>query len=127
MLVVDDNQTNRRILDGFLARMEMTAVCVDSAAEALSALDTSAETDTPFDMAILDVLMPGKDGFQVLQEVGNHPDLDSMRVILLTASGHDMDRAHATALGVDEFLTKPFSPTQVLARTRELLAPGALP
>jgi CheY-like chemotaxis protein len=70
----------------------------------------------------IDAQMPGMDGYEVVRRLrddpppGYHPHL-----IMLTASGHDTDRIKAEAAGVDEFMTKPFSPSGVVARVHELL------
>jgi DNA-binding response OmpR family regulator len=70
----------------------------------------------------LDVMMPKRNGYEVLEEVRRDPSLGGTYVILLTAKGQDSDRERGLALGANEFMTKPFSPTVILGRMREILA-----
>jgi len=73
-------------------------------------------------VVFLDVMMPKKNGFDVLQEIRADEALKGTCVILLTAKGQDSDRERGLALGADEFMTKPFSPAFIVTRLRELLA-----
>ena len=73
------------------------------------------------DVVFLDVMMPKKNGFEVLEEIRADPALRSTCVILLTAKGQDSDRERGLSLGADEFMTKPFSPRKLRARILELL------
>ncbi|MDH3205817.1 MAG: response regulator [Gemmatimonadota bacterium] len=113
VLVVDDNETNRRILDGFLRRMEMSAVCVTSGEEALTALDAAYQTDAPFDMAILDVLMPGMDGFELAERIRGNEEFNDLVLITLTSAGRPGDGALCEQLGISSYLLKPITPTEL--------------
>ena len=73
-------------------------------------------------VVFLDVMMPKKNGFEVLEEIRADAALKGTCVILLTAKGQDSDRERGLALGADEFMTKPFSPAVIVSRLRELLA-----
>jgi DNA-binding response OmpR family regulator len=72
-------------------------------------------------LVILDALMPKGDGYEVCRALRDDPDLEKPYVIMLTAGGRDTDRERAEEAGVDEFITKPFSPSQLRARVREIL------
>jgi DNA-binding response OmpR family regulator len=74
-----------------------------------------------FDLVILDLVMPGANGLEVLAKIRSHPDRGATPVIILTAKGQDTDRQAALAGGADDFLTKPFSPKKLVARIREIL------
>jgi DNA-binding response OmpR family regulator len=78
-------------------------------------------------LVFLDVMMPKKNGYEVLEEVRKDPAIKGTYVILLTAKGQDSDRERGLALGADEFMTKPFSPAVILGRMREILAGGPKP
>ncbi|MCH9807754.1 MAG: response regulator [Alphaproteobacteria bacterium] len=74
------------------------------------------------DLVILDVMMPKKDGFEVCKEIRANPEWKSVRIMMLTAKGRDSEREKGLALGADEYLTKPFSTRDILARVQEMLA-----
>ena len=73
------------------------------------------------DLVFLDVMMPKLNGFEVAQKVKNDPALKGTRIILLTAKGQDCDRELGKRAGADDYMTKPFSPTKILERVREIL------
>ena len=104
VLVVDDSDTNRRVLKGQLARFDLDCVCVNSAEDALMALRNARR---PFDAAILDHQMPGCDGAELGQQINADAKLKSTRLVLLTSSGHYADRERFAALGFAAFLVKP--------------------
>lgn len=66
------------------------------------------------DMLVLDVMLPGRSGFDILADLRAHPDTADLPVLMLTAKGQAKDREHAMALGANGFLTKPFSNTELL-------------
>ena len=72
-------------------------------------------------LVILDALMPNGDGYDVCRAVRDDPDLERPYVIMLTAGARESDRERAEVAGVDEFITKPFSPAELRARVREIL------
>jgi DNA-binding response OmpR family regulator len=79
-------------------------------------------TAAPPDLLLLDIMLPGCSGFDVLAVVRQRRDLQAMRIIILTAKGSEVDRARGLQLGVDDYITKPFSNRDVLARVHTLLA-----
>ena len=72
-------------------------------------------------LVLLDVMMPGKSGFEVCQSVRADEALAGVKILLLTAKGRDTDVAQGLALGADAYMTKPFSTRELAARVRELL------
>jgi two-component system phosphate regulon response regulator PhoB len=116
VLIVDDDQSIRTLL-----RMTLP----DDAYEVIEAADGSEVADlltqeAP-DLVVLDWKMPGRHGAFVLEDLkGRNPKLP---VIVLTAEGRDTQRALAEALRADAFLTKPFSPLQLLETIEQLLGP----
>lgn len=74
------------------------------------------------DLVLLDVMMPKKTGFEVLQEVRADDGLTQISIILLTAKGRDTDQTKGLALGADAYMTKPFSTRELVEKVRELLS-----
>ena len=79
--------------------------------------------DHPPDMVILDVMLPGRSGFDILRDMRSDPDLSGTPVMMLTAKGQARDRELAEQLGVTRFMTKPFANSDVLATVRDLVGP----
>lgn len=77
--------------------------------------------DTAPDVVILDLMLPNRNGFEILKELKNDPDLMATPVLVLTAKGQNQDRATAQQLGADAFITKPFSNREVLECVQRLL------
>jgi DNA-binding response OmpR family regulator len=77
------------------------------------------------DLVLLDVMMPGKNGFDVCQEVRAHPECKDMPIVLLTAKGRDTDVAKGLAMGATAYVAKPFSTRDIAATVRGLLERGA--
>ncbi len=92
--------------------------------EVSAALDGEAAMHSlrsnPPDMMILDVMLPKLNGFEVLKRVKSDPVLKSIPVIILTAKGQAQDRRMAEEIGVDGFMTKPFSNSDIVAQVRRL-------
>jgi DNA-binding response OmpR family regulator len=74
------------------------------------------------DLVLLDVMMPGKSGFEVCQEVRADESLQGVRILMLTAKGRDTDVAKGLAVGADAYLTKPFATQELAAQVRRMLA-----
>lgn len=75
----------------------------------------------PPDLVLLDVMMPKLDGFSVCQAIRQNPALKDVRIIMLTARGRDVEREKGLALGADDYITKPFSTQDAIARVKALL------
>ena len=75
------------------------------------------------DLVILDLMLPGRSGFAILQDLRSNPDTAALPVLMLTAKGQPRDREMAERLGASLFLSKPFANTEILASVRSLLAP----
>lgn len=73
------------------------------------------------DLVILDVMLPGKSGFDILEEIRGHSQTADLPVLMLTARGQSRDREMAEKAGVNRFMTKPFSNAEVLTAVRDLL------
>lgn len=73
------------------------------------------------DLVVLDVMLPGKSGFDILEDLRGHEDTADLPVLMLTARGQSRDRDMAEKAGVSRFMTKPFSNSEVLTAVRDLL------
>lgn len=114
LLVVDDEPTIRELLAGSLS---FAGYEVRTAADGTEAVRAAAGSRP--DLILLDVMMPGRDGFEVLDLIrGNNPDVP---VIFLTARGEVPDRVTGFARGADDYVSKPFSLDEVLGRIRAVL------
>ncbi len=76
----------------------------------------------PPDLVLLDVMLPRLSGFDVCQKIREHPDLQRVRVVMLTAKGREVEVSKGLALGADAYISKPFSTQDLLAQVRTLLA-----
>lgn len=115
VLVVDDEFRIRRLLSEFLKREEYHVI---EAADGEEALDIIFESDQKVDLIILDVMMPKYDGWYVLERIR---DFLSTPVIMLTARSDEYDQLKGFKLGADDYVTKPFSPSVLMARVNKLL------
>ncbi|MDY6948816.1 MAG: response regulator [Pseudomonadota bacterium] len=109
ILVVDDNQTNLKILAGQMARCGVQAKCVATAASALEALRLAAAQGVPYEVALLDHDMPDVDGSQLGQLINEDPAINATRLVLLTSSGQPGESSHFSRMGFAAYLLKPVS------------------
>ena len=119
-LVVDDNATNRRITRSIVEQTGMRVVEATNTDEAILCLHQGTE-NRPFDIALIDIQMPGKSGFDLLTESQTLPPLSTV-FIVLTSSGGYGDAERARSLGVRAYLTKPVSRQELQERIGELLS-----
>jgi signal transduction histidine kinase len=121
ILVVDDNFQNREVAEGHLVGAGYVAIQADSGEAALAMLATSRP-----DLILLDVLMPGLDGFETCRRIRALPGGDRIPILFLTALGDLGTHKAALDSGADDFLTKPINRTELLIRVRSLLRIKAL-
>jgi len=113
VLVVDDNSTNRKILEEMIANWRMKPVAAPSGPAAMEALQRAHKNGTPFRLVLLDGHMPGMDGFEVAARVKQDPQLRGAEVILLTSAGRSEDVARAKTVGVAAALSKPVKQSEL--------------
>jgi len=116
ILLVDDDQDIRELLDAYLTRAGFAVRTTADGAGFREAL-----TDQAADLVILDVMLPDEDGFSLCRWVRQHPRQAHLPIIMLTASSDEADRVIGLELGADDYLGKPFSPRELLARIKALL------
>ena len=113
ILVVDDEPTVREVVQHYLEREGYRVQAAEDGPAALAAFSA----DVP-DLIVLDLMLPGVDGLEVCRQVRAK---DSTPIIMLTAKGHESDRIVGLELGADDYVVKPFSPRELVARVRSVL------
>jgi DNA-binding response OmpR family regulator len=119
ILIVDDEPRYLRLLE---ANLKTEGYTVVTAADGLQAVDTFSSQ--PVDLILLDIMMPRLDGFGTCQRIR---EFSNVPIIMLTAKGEEQDRVKGLDLGADDYLVKPFSATELLARVRAVLRRAQLP
>lgn len=116
ILVVDDDLANRIILTGILKKANYEVI---QAENGLAGLD-KAKHEKP-DLVLLDILMPGMDGYEVCKKLKSDPETKSISIIFISALGNDADQAKGLELGAVDYIAKPISPPIVKARVNNYL------
>ncbi len=114
VLVVDDNATNRRILEETLASWNMRPHAVHDALSALDVMQRNAGAGRPFTLVLLDGHMPGMDGFDLARQIKDNPQFAATALLMLTSAGQPEDVARCRALGISAYLTKPVKQSELL-------------
>jgi len=115
VLVVDDESRMRKLIKDFLKQKEYNVLEAKDGEEALEIFE---ENQNKIDLILLDVMMPKLDGWSVLRQVRQE---SKVPVIMLTARGEEQDELFGFELGVDEYISKPFSPKILVARVQAIL------
>jgi signal transduction histidine kinase/CheY-like chemotaxis protein len=124
VLVVDDNATNRRILEETLRSWRMQPASVGGGTAALTHLRLASEAGNPFPLVIVDADMPGMDGFALAERIKERPELEGTAIMMLTSAGQRGDAARCQHLGVAAYLTKPIQQTELLEAILSVLGHG---
>jgi PAS domain S-box-containing protein len=125
VLVVDDNATNRRILEELLAGWGMRPTAVDGGPAALAVLRGAAAAGEPFSLALVDAMMPGMDGRTLARRIREQPDLEGVALLMLSSAGQLLEAAGWRPLGVAACLTKPVKHSELLDAILRALHPHA--
>lgn len=113
VLIVDDNRTNRRILDGMLKRWEMLPALTEDGEHALARLNEAVREGNPFRLVLTDMHMPGMDGFTLIEHIRENSELRTATIMMLTSAGHRGDAARCQQLGVAAYLLKPIRQSEL--------------
>jgi DNA-binding response OmpR family regulator len=122
IFIVDDERTIREVVRRYLEREGFNVVEAESGGRALDLL-----RQHPADLILLDIMLPGLDGFTVTRSLRNAPEYATLSVngdipiIMLTSRGDEADRIAGFELGVDDYVVKPFSPRELVARVKAVL------
>ena len=131
VLIVDDNKTNRRILEGMLKRWEMQSTSVAGGEEALEQLSAAWEAREPFGLILMDMHMPEMDGFGLVERIRERPELSTATIMMLTSAGHRGDGERCKELGVSAYLLKPIRQSELREAIARVLGAreqtGAIP
>jgi PAS domain S-box-containing protein len=123
VLLVDDNSTNRRILQGMMKHWEMKPVAVESAEEALAELSTALAAGKAYRLILTDMHMPGIDGFTLIERIRNSPHLDTAAIMMLTSAGHRGDAERCRKLAIAAYLLKPVRQSELREAISQVLRP----
>ncbi len=118
ILVVDDEQSIRTIVEYALKDAGFEVVTASRGDEALTVMERD-----PVDLVVLDVMLPGMDGLEVCQRIRAER---SVPIIMLSARGEELDKVLGLELGADDYVTKPFSPRELVSRVKANLRRGKL-
>ena len=120
VLVVEDEPN---IVESLRFLMKKAGFVVRVARDGNTALRT-IESEIP-DLVLLDIMMPRRDGYEVCRAIRANPDWKDVRIIMLSAKGREIDRRKGLELGADDYITKPFSTREIVARVHEILGTNA--
>ena len=113
VLIIDDDRKHSELLQAYFKRFGINLVCALDAEEGFRKL----HREDP-DLVLLDVMLPGKDGFEICREIRKD---SSIPIIMLTARGDVIDRVSGLELGADDYIGKPFEPRELVARVQATL------
>ena len=119
-LLVEDDARLGAMVSEYLGRHDLDVTVVPAGERGLAALRRGR-----FDVVLLDVMLPGVDGFEVCRRIRAAPEWAALPVLMLTARDEDVDKIVGLELGADDYLAKPFNPRELLARIRAVLRRGA--
>jgi CheY-like chemotaxis protein/HPt (histidine-containing phosphotransfer) domain-containing protein len=114
VLVVDDNATNRRILEEVLTQWRMQPTAVAGARSALEAMEAAQRAGRPYPLVLLDASMPGMDGFELASKIQQSPRLARASIMMLSSGARPGDRARCFELGITAYLTKPVKQSDLM-------------
>ncbi len=124
VLIVDDNATNRHILELQLSSLRMRCRSAESGMEALAVLRREQARGMPFDLAIIDMQMPEMDGLMLATEVKADPGIASTRLVMLSSLGRHLDTSGFKAMGIEEYLVKPVKQSRLYDCLAEVMCGG---
>lgn len=118
MLVVDDEESIRKLVEYNLTQAGFDVVCADEGHAALAIV-----SEQEIDLLVLDLMLPGISGLELCKRL--RQEQSKIPIIMLTARGEEIDRVLGLEMGADDYVTKPFSPRELVARVRAVLRRGS--
>ena len=119
ILIVEDDKHISKLVKFNLEKANYDCAIAATGEKALEALD-----DRPVDLVILDIMLPGMDGFGICRAIKEKEKLKNIPIIMLTAKGEEVDRIVGLELGADDYIVKPFSPRELVLRVKAILKRG---
>jgi two-component system, OmpR family, alkaline phosphatase synthesis response regulator PhoP len=116
ILIVDDEEHIRELIKFNLDKNGYKTICADNGVDALK----MAKGENP-QLILLDVMLPGMDGYDVCKEIRRDNSISSTPIIMITAKGEEFDKVLGLELGADDYITKPFSIRELIARVKAIL------
>ncbi len=123
-LVIDDNATNRRVLEELLANWGMRPAMADGGWTGLATMERARNNGTPFPLVLIDAQMPDLDGFSLAERIKQEPTLAGATIMMLTSAGHRGDAARCRELGIAAYLHKPIKEGELFQAILLALGPG---
>ncbi len=117
ILVVDDEPNISLSLQFLMDQMGYEVRTASDGEAALQEVENA-----PPDLILLDVNMPKRNGFEVCETIRANPDWSQVRIVMITAKGRDIEKEQGLALGADDYITKPFSTQEVVAKVKDILS-----
>ncbi len=121
ILIVEDDKHISKLIKFNLEKANYDCAIAATGEKALEALD-----DRPVDLIILDIMLPGMDGFGICRTIKEKEKLKNIPIIMLTAKGEEVDRIVGLELGADDYIVKPFSPRELVLRVKAILKRGKI-
>jgi len=119
ILIVEDDKHISKLVKFNLEKANYECAVTATGEKALEALD-----DRPVELIILDIMLPGMDGFGICRAIKEKEKLKNIPIIMLTAKGEEVDRIVGLELGADDYIVKPFSPRELVLRVKAILKRG---
>jgi len=119
ILIVEDDKNISKLVKFNLEKANYDCAIAVSGEKALEALDAR-----PADLIILDIMLPGMDGYEICRTIKAKEKLKNIPIIMLTAKGEEVDRIVGLELGADDYIVKPFSPRELVLRVKAILKRG---
>jgi twitching motility two-component system response regulator PilH len=116
VLVVDDQHSHREMISSLLKGIGIKVIEASGGAEALDMIEA-----TPPDLIILDIVMPGVNGFEVCRQVKGNPATKDLPVVFCSIKGEEFDRYWGLKQGADAYIAKPFEPRELVKTIQQLL------
>lgn len=121
ILIVEDDKHISKLIKFNLEKANYDCFTASTGEKALAALDSQ-----PVDLIILDIMLPGMDGYETCRTIRGKDKLKDLPVIMLTAKGEEVDRIVGLELGADDYIVKPFSPRELALRVKAILKRGKI-
>ena len=117
ILIIEDDPATQRLVDYTLRHEGYEVISASNGLEGLR----KAREESP-DLVILDIMLPGLDGYEICHRLRADPSTESMAILMFSAKAQDIDKETGLKVGADDYLTKPSPPATIVAKVKELLA-----